>query len=258
MSDGFDERIERVDTGVSIEIRLKRKENPHRDKEVLEELYVKRRLTTVEVAKACNCSEGTISRWLDKHGIETRVTADYMNGSWQDSELINRLYHEEEMSGPEIADELGCSVAPIYERIDKTRSTAEANQIWSWKLPPNIRVGMDGYEYFQTKIHGESVRFSHHRLLAVSEYGLEAIADKVVHHKNGVPWDNRPSNLEIMTQSRHVREHLEEIPTTDKLGILEMSSNSPATHADIAEAKGVSGSTVNTIVARVNRGDVNV
>jgi len=169
---------------------------------------------------------------------------------WKDKELVNHLYHEKEMSGPEIADKMGCSVSPIYRRIEDTRSISEANKIWAWKLPLNIETSRDGYERFQTKVHGENQSFAHHRLIAVAKHGFEALSGNIVHHKNGVPWDNRPENLALMPQSEHVREHFEQIPVNDKLGMLEMSKHSPATHETIADHKGVTRSTVNTIVAR--------
>jgi hypothetical protein len=46
-----------------------------------------------------------------------------------------------------------------------------------------------------------------HRLLAVAEYGTEAVKDKVVHHKNNIPFDNRLSNIELMDSSEHARHH---------------------------------------------------
>jgi len=49
-----------------------------------------------------------------------------------------------------------------------------------------------------------------HRLLAISEFGIEAVKDKVVHHKNRIPWDNRPDNIEIMTTEEHSCHHQEQ------------------------------------------------
>ena len=53
---------------------------------------------------------------------------------------------------------------------------------------------------------------SHHRLLAVvacypSDEPIDAVLDdlreKDVHHESGVPWDNRPDNLEVVAHGRH-------------------------------------------------------
>jgi hypothetical protein len=46
-----------------------------------------------------------------------------------------------------------------------------------------------------------------HRLLAVAEYGFDAVAGKHIHHKNGIRWDNRLENLEVLTPSEHAKLH---------------------------------------------------
>jgi transposase len=177
---------------------------------------------------------------------------------WRDKELVNRLYHEEEMSGPEIADRLGCSVGPIYKRIEDTRSTSEANRIWTWKLPLKPTTSKNGYERFQTKVHGEMQSFAHHRLIAVSEHGFDALEGKVVHHKNGVPWDNRPGNLELMTQNNHVREHFEEISKHDKAAMWALGKQDGYTAKEVADMFGHSRSTVTTVWKRIDDGDYTI
>lgn len=173
---------------------------------------------------------------------------------WRDKDLVNRLYHDKQMSGPEIADKLGCSVRPIYDRIKETRSTSEANRIWTWKLPPKIKTTENGYERFKTKVHGESMSVAHHRLLAVAEHGFDALKSNVVHHKNGVPWDNRPENLELMDQSDHVRQHFEEIPQYEKTAIWAFRETD-YTAEDVGEMFDHSRSTVTTIWKRIEDGD---
>lgn len=176
------------------------------------------------------------------------------NKPWQNKELVNRLYHEEEMSGPEIAEKLGCSKAPIYDRIEDTRSISEANRIWTWKLPLNIRTDNEGYERFQTKVDGAHLSFAHHRLIAVAEHGFDSVTGEVVHHKNGIPWDNRPENLQLMEQPDHVREHLEEIPRHEKTAMWALRETD-CTAEDVGEMFGHSRSTVTTVWKRIEDGD---
>ena len=177
---------------------------------------------------------------------------------WRDAELVNWMYHEKEMSGPEIAEELGCSVRPIYDRIEDTRSISEANRIWTWRLPLNIRTDKDGYERFQTKVHGESMTFAHHRLIAVAEHGFDALDEKVVHHKNGVPWDNRPNNLELMDQSDHVREHFEEIPPHEKAAIWALGETEGHTAEEVSKIFNTTRSTVTSVWKRINDGQYDI
>ena len=59
------------------------------------------------------------------------------------------------------------------------------------------------YEYWNSQNDFVPV----HRLLAVAEYGFEAVKGKDVHHKNGLSWDNRPENIELLTRSEHMKEH---------------------------------------------------
>lgn len=42
-----------------------------------------------------------------------------------------------------------------------------------------------------------------HRLIAEQMLGRELLTDEVVHHKNGIRWDNRSENLEVMTKYEH-------------------------------------------------------
>jgi len=193
----------------------------------------------------------TVSESADKIVLKERLEQEK---PWRDEELVNHLYHVEEKSGPEIAEMLGCSNRPVYDRIDETRSISEANRIWTWKLPLNLQTDKEGYEHFQTKIYGESKRFAHHRLIAVAEHGFDALDGNIVHHKNSIPWDNRSENLELMDQSNHVREHFEEIPKHEKTAMWSLRETS-YTAEDVADMFGHTRSTVTTVWKRIEDGD---
>jgi len=92
----------------------------------------------------------------------------------------------------------------------ESRDKGEATVQHYIKEPPRFYTEARGYERVQSSIWGEISRVGVHRLAAVAEYGLEAVVDKDVHHRNGVPWDNRPGNLELIAPSEHGSLHAEE------------------------------------------------
>lgn len=73
--------------------------------------------------------------------------------------------------------------------------------------PVSFYTDRDGYEQWATVACGEQKITSVHRLLAVAEYGFDAVVGQDVHHENEVPWDNRPENISLMDPGDHIRHH---------------------------------------------------
>lgn len=127
---------------------------------------------------------------------------------WRDPDILERLYWGEGRTIREIADELGCSRHAISYNMDKHGMETRKN---SHQKPCHYRTqGRDGYEVWNTGHGGDQWTVRVHRLLAVSMFGFDAVADKDVHHRNGVPWDNRPENLEVVEHGDHTSMHLSE------------------------------------------------
>lgn len=69
------------------------------------------------------------------------------------------------------------------------------------KLDKNI-----GYVRVYCPMHPEANSRGYvyeHRLVAEEKIGRRLKKGEIVHHKNGLRWDNNPENLEIMTASEH-------------------------------------------------------
>lgn len=114
------------------------------------------------------------------------------------------------------------SLNTIEKRFDTFNNAKEAAGIktmtrgeYQKTQPPHIGMTNEGYIRCQSKIGSSNSddqivdSFVLHRLVAVSKYGIEKVKGKQVHHKNGIPWDNRPKNLELMSASDHIELHNE-------------------------------------------------
>lgn len=91
----------------------------------------------------------------------------------------------------------------------KEKADLEKYKVASERVP-TPKISQDGYLVLRPEIDGKNLRFALHRLIAVAEYGFDEVCGKDVHHKNGVRWDNRPSNLDVLTRSEHIELHRKE------------------------------------------------
>lgn len=123
---------------------------------------------------------------------------------YKDKSVLERLYWEEGYSIAEIAERFGVSPSTVYRNmkrcgVDRRTSDNEKH--------PRVKTNQDGYEWVQTKV-GDSIKTVQlHRLLGVAEYGFDAVVGNDIHHSNGIPWDNRPSNIEPLERGKHVALH---------------------------------------------------
>lgn len=83
---------------------------PWRDEETLRHFYHDKGYSLLETAEAVGCTEGTISQWCDRLGVETRDAQEARDAGTpeelEDREWLRREYRDKERTCAEIAEEL--------------------------------------------------------------------------------------------------------------------------------------------------------
>jgi len=100
----------------------------------------------------------------------------------------------------------------------------------------------NGYEVSSCSLN-QADTIQIHRLVAIAEYGFEAVENSHVHHINSIPWDNRPSNLIPLSPSEHRRREslrllIENVPDDVLAKALELKGYPEAAEAIGAAADG--------------------
>lgn len=88
--------------------------------ETLKELYHGEGLSLSEIADRFDTTAPTISRWMDKHGIEKRSQGPAVaDERVKDAEWLERQYSVKQKSVNDISDETGCSNKTVLKWLDK-------------------------------------------------------------------------------------------------------------------------------------------
>lgn len=164
---------------------------------------------------------------------------------WTDKELLERLYTDELLSSTQISEGWDCSSATVLNWLRKhgirVRTPSEAHQNSHGSLRKvNFRTSNRGYEYWAPGNHMVYV----HRLVAVAEYGFDEVCGKQVHHINENTWDNRPSNLEVISNSKHQSLHKRKIDELTRMRIAELYEQGDISCRDLAPLFDVSYATI--------------
>lgn len=182
---------------------------PWRDEETLRELYWGEQLSIQQVANRLGTDRNVVHEWMKRNGIERRE-ANPSDQEYNNKELLQELYWEKGLSQSEIAEKFGVSQGAITNAMNRlgveTRDFFEAG--WEARRVNRCHLKMNsGYVLAGSRCGDETLYIQIHRLVAIAEWGYEAVKDKVVHHRNEVRFDNRPANLELMTDSEHKSHH---------------------------------------------------
>lgn len=130
----------------------------YRDEDYLRQKYHTDGLSKAKIAEECSVSRGTVQRWLNRHGIESRSLSEAhtlryerVERSYHDHDLLRELYVEEQMTQREIAEYFGVTITPIQRQMDQ--------------MDVDLRyAGAHGRTYETER--GEYVRSSHERQIA--------------------------------------------------------------------------------------------
>jgi hypothetical protein len=172
---------------------------------------------------------------------------------WRDADTLRELYHEKGMSSREVAEELGCGKKAVLRWLDKHNIEKEKPKS---ERPPTFQTRPDGAVQIKSQHNNVQYALLHHRLLAVSEWGFDAVSDSVVHHKNRVRWDNRIENLKLLdSQSDHAKLHRGDCPsklTVEEVKEIRNRREDGESGYKLAEEYGVTDGAIYKAANRIN------
>ena len=156
---------------------------------------------------------------------------------YKDKELLKDLYCYRELSSVTVGEILDCSPTTVMRYVREYNLPEGTSRLG----PAKFYMHRQGYIH----VKSENDIAQMHRLTAVAKYGFDAVCGMQVHHKNDVPWDNRPENLELMTLADHTAHHSSKVSWLEKIRMAEMYEHGDISHRDLAEVFDVSmGTTI--------------
>lgn len=121
---------------------------------------------------------------------------------WYEKERLTELYHDRGLTLKEIAKKVGVSITTVHRKMKQAQVETNGPGIRTKKCTfrTNKEKGVE-----EASGSHETVKI--HRLIMVAIHGVDAVACREVHHKNKIPFDNRPSNLQLLSKLDHIMIH---------------------------------------------------
>jgi len=194
------------------------KDKPYKSADVLRYLHQDEGLTWEQIAERFGVGTSTIQYWMRKHDIETHGPNRDRYDIPEDE--LRELYAEKEWPQWRCAEHFGCSENTIHNRLQRygipIRTTKESHRIRTDEYARYSVHGGTGYPRLSDRIARREV--SVHQLTAIAggadPYKVFSDGDYMIHHKNTYRFDNRPANLELVTESQHMATHRRDVWTT--------------------------------------------
>lgn len=188
---------------------------PYKNKDWLSEKWEEAE-SVQEIADDANADPSTITKWAREFGLPHFNR----NKEYWDKDLLRELYHGEKLTQAEIGEKFGVSKSAISQAMKHFGISVrgKSERYLATDIHPQYYTHPRGHVIVASEYKGEESKTMMHTLVAIADgadpYELFA-REKVVHHENGVKWDNRPENLTTMTDSEHMKHHWEngDIPT---------------------------------------------
>jgi transposase len=93
---------------------------PWRNEELLCQKYVVEGKSTTTIADEWDCGSTTVSSWLERHDINKRDRGGHPDDApWKQADTLRRLYHEEGLTMPEIADKYNVAYSTINNAFER-------------------------------------------------------------------------------------------------------------------------------------------
>jgi DNA-binding CsgD family transcriptional regulator len=187
-----------------LEIR-KKGYHTYKSEEWLYDQYWNQGKSLDEVAEASDTDRNTVAQYMEQFGIDRRgVGGCPPDAPYTDPEWLFEKYHIDCLNCDEMGDLVDRSAYSIRYHMD-------ANDIDRIPMGPKtsepfLNTNLQGYVEICHTYQGEEYRVKHSRLLAVSEFGLDAVRGMDVHHPHRIKWD-WPGNIELLSKSDHGQLH---------------------------------------------------
>jgi len=191
---------------------------PYKDKDTLVELYIEKGMSQTEIGEKYGVTAATISYWLNKNDIPTPGGGPKVQyPKLRDKNWLREEYIRKQKSSRDIAEELGADKSVVLKGLRKCgierRDTPEATMLGMDTGHCSFRTEKLGYEVVTSRTPEEKSEVRIHQLVAIAEgedpHNVFSGGDYHVHHENNIQWDNRPGNLELKTNSEHMKGHAE-------------------------------------------------